>query len=111
MIKLKYYTEPEESLNVIEELVDEYTGEIMFTKEHVDIVRNIVRSLDIEPFVSPTNTGAIQIEWEKDNRYLEFEIFENRAELYAEIGHETYEEIYEDIIPEEINDIVNRIMK
>lgn len=38
-----------------------------------------------EPFVCPTACGSIQFEYEKDNGdYLEFEIYEDRIEVYLD---------------------------
>lgn len=51
----------------------------------VEKCRRIVNQLVAEPFVCPTACGAIQFEYEKDNgEYLEFEIYEDRIEVYRE---------------------------
>lgn len=60
-------------------------GAQVFSVKLVERCRRIVNQLVAEPFVCPTACGSIQFEYEKDNGdYLEFEIYEDRIEVYAE---------------------------
>lgn len=61
----------------------------------IDKCRRILDDLVAEPFVCPTARGSIQFEYEKDDgKYLEFEIFEDRIEVYCDmLTGEVQEEI------------------
>lgn len=75
------------ALDEISKLKDNWNnnGAKAFSAKHIKICRDILNSLTIEPFVSPTACDSIQFEYEKDNGdYLEFEIYEDRIEVYEE---------------------------
>ena len=60
-------------------------GAQRFTNKLVDRCREVLNQLVAEPFICPTACGSIQFEYEKDNgEYLEFEIYEDRIEVYRE---------------------------
>ena len=60
-------------------------GAQAFSVKLVERCRQIVNQLVAEPFVCPTACGSIQFEYEKENgEYLEFEIYEDRIEVYVE---------------------------
>lgn len=50
-----------------------------FSKELIDKVKNIIKNLKYQPdYIFPTARNSIQLEYyNKNNDYLEFEIFEN----------------------------------
>lgn len=60
-------------------------GAKCFSRQLVEKCRTIVNDLVAEPFVCPTACGSIQFEYEKeDGDYLEFEVFEDRIEVYSD---------------------------
>lgn len=48
-----------------------------FSSEHINFVEDIVKKLKYQPYIFPTMNDSIQLEYEIDNDYLEFEIFSN----------------------------------
>ena len=52
-------------------------GADAFTPELINRVEDIVKKLKIQPYIFPTQNDSIQLEYEFDKDYLEFEIFEN----------------------------------
>ena len=48
-----------------------------FEPDFVSRVRDLSKKLKKEPFVAPTACNSIQLEYENENGYLEFEIFED----------------------------------
>lgn len=60
-------------------------GAQAFSFRLVEKCRQILNQLVAEPFICPTACGSIQFEYEKeDGDYLEFEIYEDRIEVYKE---------------------------
>ena len=60
-------------------------GAQAFSVKLIERCRQIVSQLVAEPFVCPTACGSIQFEYEKENgEYIEFEIYEDRIEVYSE---------------------------
>lgn len=60
-------------------------GAKSFSRQLVEKCRLIVNDLVFEPFICPTACGSIQLEYEKeDGDYLEFEIFDDRVEVYSD---------------------------
>lgn len=59
------------------ELKDNWNGygAKSFNKSFVERCRNIIKGLDKEPFIAPTANNTIQLEYENENGYLEFEIY------------------------------------
>lgn len=83
----KNYIEANSRLNEIETLHDDWNnnGANAFSKSLIQKCREILSQLVAEPFVCPTACGSIQFEYEKENGdYLEFEIYENRIEVYID---------------------------
>jgi hypothetical protein len=76
-------------------------GDILYNHfdiNHIQKVKSIVESLEIQPWINPTNFGSIQLEYKKDNGdYLEFEIYNDSIEVFYIIGE--YDFTY--IIPKE----------
>lgn len=65
-----------------------------FSIRLVEKCRRILNQSVAEPFICPTACGSIQFEYEKDNgEYLEFEIYEDRIEVYRETLMNGEEEI------------------
>jgi len=48
-----------------------------FSSEHINFVEDIIKKLTYQPYIFPTMNDSIQLEYEIDNDYLEFEIFSN----------------------------------
>lgn len=63
-----------------------------FPSSLIEKCTNLINQLEVQPFISPTACGAIQMEYEKENGdYLELEIYSERVEVYQvinNIGHE-----------------------
>lgn len=81
----KNYIEANAALNEISELKDNWNnnGANSFSGKLIEKCRAIVMQLVAEPFICPTACGSIQFEYEKENGdYLEFEIYEDRIEVY-----------------------------
>lgn len=69
----KYKIELEE-LAKLEENWDSY-GALPIDKEVLNTVKHILHLLENSGvFISPLNSGGIQLEWELDNQYFEIEI-------------------------------------
>ena len=85
-VKSWKYIEANIRLNDIAELEDNWNGHgaKAFSEGLINRCRKILNELVEEPFIAPTAGGSIQFEYEKENGdYLEFEIFENRIEMYS----------------------------
>lgn len=60
-------------------------GASPFSQKLVEKCRRILAQLAAEPFVCPTACGSIQFEYEKANGdYLEFEVYEDRIEVFLD---------------------------
>lgn len=76
----------------------EETGYNHFDTDHIRIVKSIIESVDIQPYINPTHCESIQLEYNKDNGdYLEFEIFKDSIKVFYIING--YDFTY--IIPQE----------
>lgn len=65
-----------------------------FPASLIEKCTTLISQLEVQPFISPTAYGAIQMEYEKENGdYLEFEIYPERIEVYQIINNIEYEEI------------------
>jgi len=54
-----------------------------FTKELCDFAISIINKLEYQPEIFPTGRSSIQFEYERDNGYLEFEIYSpKRIEMF-----------------------------
>lgn len=83
----KNYIKVNEALNAIKKLEDHWNdnGACSFSAELIEKCRRIAMQLEAEPFACPTACGSIQFEYEKeDGEYLEFEIYEDRIEVFLE---------------------------
>ena len=83
----KNYVEASAALCEIEKLKDNWNGNgaNSFSTKLIEKCREIVMQLAAEPFVCPTACGSIQFEYEKDyGDYLEFEIYEDRIEVFLD---------------------------
>lgn len=83
----KNYIEASTTLNQIANLKDNWNnnGAKSFSTKLIEKCREIVMQLAAEPFICPTACGSIQFEYEKENGdYLEFEIYEDRIEVFLD---------------------------
>lgn len=81
------YVEASAALSEIEKLKDNWNGNgaSSFSSKLVEKCREIAMQLAAEPFICPTACGSIQFEYEKKNGdYLEFEIYEDRIEVFLD---------------------------
>jgi len=77
-----------------------------FSKELINIVWEKINGLEKQPNVFPAACGCIQFEYSGDNgNYLEFEIYENRIEMFKIIDKIEYEETLP--LSEDLNEIIN----
>jgi len=77
-----------------------------FAKKLINYAWEIIIKLDIQPEIFPTMRESIQLEYEKDNGdYLEFEIYEDRIEVFEIIAKSEKE--YNISVTDDLNDIVN----
>lgn len=72
----------------------------------IEKARNIIKSLDYQPALYPTGRSTIQIEYEINNDYLEFEIYLNKITTY----HEKDDKLVNSglVAFSEIRDLVNK---
>ena len=83
----KNYIEASTTLSQIAKLEDNWNnnGANSFSAKLIEKCRGIVIQLVAEPFICPTACGSIQFEYEKENGdYLEFEIYEDRIEVFLD---------------------------
>lgn len=83
----KNYLEASAMLNEIAKLKDNWNnnGANSFSAKLIEKCRGILMQLAAEPFICPTACGSIQFEYEKENGdYLEFEIYEDRIEVFLD---------------------------
>lgn len=72
---------------IIGELKDNWNGygAKAFTKGHIEVARIVYSHLKDGFEIFPTAAGSIQLEYEDDNEYIEFEVFENgMIKMYRE---------------------------
>lgn len=79
-------------------------GADAFSDNLIDKVKDIINKLKLQPQIFPTGRNSIQLEFENENNYLEFEIFEDRTIMYYENGNIS-EEINVEI--EKINELID----
>lgn len=83
----KNYVVASAALDEIAKLDDNWNnnGADSFSIKLIEKCRDIMTQLVAEPFICPTACGSIQFEYEKDNgEYLEFEIYEDRIEVFLD---------------------------
>lgn len=87
ILKEKNYIGASTTMNEIAKLEHNWNnnGANPFSAKLIEKCRGIVMQLAAEPFVCPTACGSIQFEYEKENGdYLEFEIYEDRIEVFLD---------------------------
>lgn len=93
----KNYIEANHTLDEIAKLDNNWNknGASPFSARLIEKCRGIVRQLAAEPFICPTACGSIQFEYEKENgEYLEFEIYEDRIEVFWDTAVDGEKEFY-----------------
>jgi hypothetical protein len=98
-----------ENLKKIEEislLKDDWNGNraAAFTESLLEKAKLIIYSLYIQPYIFPTAAESIQLEYETDKGYLEFEISESAVTMFRIFQDGTEEESVIEL--REINNIV-----
>lgn len=64
-------------------------GAKQFSKNLITRLSKIISILDTQPEIFPTGAQSIQLEYENDNAYLEFEIYESgEIKAYLEANDE-----------------------
>jgi len=77
-----------------------------FSKELIRIAWEKINRLEKQPNVFPTACGSIQFEYSGDDgNYLEFEIYEDRIEMFKIINKTEFEKTLS--ISEDLNEIIN----
>ena len=78
----------------------------LIPKELIKQTKTVIRVLDVQPDIFPTARESIQIEFDNEGDYLEFEIFEgNKVVMYQEKdGNEIVEEIRCEDIRKKVDD-------
>ena len=79
-----------------------------FSEEHINLVKNVINTLQIQPLIFPTYRHSIQLEYEINNAYLEFEIYINKIDMYSKFHSN---EIAREVSSDEINEITNEFFK
>ena len=51
-------------------------------KKILDLTKDILRHIQMQPEIFPVATGCIQLEYEKGNNYLEIELYEDSLSLF-----------------------------
>ncbi|WP_375343233.1 hypothetical protein [Enterococcus faecalis] len=103
------------NLNVINELAklkDGWDGKGSYAFEERIITSSfeLINNLEVQPEIFPTLRQSIQMEYEKGDYYLEFEIFKDRIEYYFDYAGEEEEGFVSKVIDidfEKINELVN----
>lgn len=105
----KKYIKTDVQLDAILSLTDNWNnnGAKAFDSDFVEYCRQIIKQLPYEPFVCPTACGSIQLEWEYNNQYLEFEIYKNKIEIYMKKENNEEKEIcYTELNINELRQII-----
>ncbi len=81
MTKLEY------NLNKVDEMYEfkknwNLYGANPIPKGTLDLTKEVLKELTIQPEVFPTGVSTIQLEYEKGNNYLEIELCENSLSLF-----------------------------
>ena len=104
-----------DKLNTIADFKDDWNGyrAIHFSSELINKAKNIILNLDEQPDLFPTAQPSIQLEYERNDNYLEINIFEDKISI-MQILQEDYDNARfwdlscDDI--EQINKIVNQFL-
>lgn len=119
MAELLYKMSAEDCEKKIEEirnLKDGWAGEhsYSFSKELIDKCEELVKGLEVKPFIFPCLNGGIQFEYEKRNKdYLEFVIFRNRIKFFmcAKDGSNMRDGFVEnDDVMKKMNEMINNFV-
>jgi len=92
-INSKYHSELMKKLIEIEKLNNNWNGfgAAEFSSELINRSKDfLAQVVSMSPVISifPTASGSIQIEWEKENKYAEAEIFSDHVKIYSEKNNE-----------------------
>jgi hypothetical protein len=81
-----------------------------FSNEHIEKVKDIIIKLPTQPKIFPTGRGSIQLEYEEEDLYLEFEIYEDKTSILLMEGNDAvFEKIVTNREKEKIYNLVRRI--
>lgn len=81
MITLEYNLKRINEMYKFKEGWDGYDADPI-PKEILDLTKNLLKRIKIQPEVFPVATGRVQLEYEKGNNYLEIELCENSLSLF-----------------------------
>ncbi len=82
-------------------------GALALSEEFVSVAKAVYEQLFVKPEIYPTACDCIQFEWHDSDKYLEFEVYMNRVNVYAIIG---LKHIHETIRIDDIDEM-NRIIQ
>lgn len=74
----------------------------------IDFCKRVINNLGTQPFISPTGRESIQLEYESNVEYLEFEVFKNDISVYK-IHSDGSRESF--VIEYDVNRIVDEVQK
>ncbi len=106
----KKYRENRNQLDLISKLDnnwDKYGAE-KFNEKILEKAYRIIRNVDIQPELFASSRSTIQLEYDNNDDYLEFEIFKDEIVMYREKGLSSTEEEIEE---ENISDIVDHFFE
>lgn len=81
MTKLEYNLNKIDEMYKFKEGWDGYDAEPI-PKEVLDLTKNLLKRIKMQPEVFPVATGCVQLEYEKGNNYLEIKLCENNLSLF-----------------------------
>lgn len=81
MVTLEYNLKKINEMYKFEEGWDGYDANPI-SKETLDLTKSLLKRIKMQPEVFPVATGGIQLEYEKENNYLEIELCENSLSLF-----------------------------
>lgn len=117
-IKFKFgKSEFSEKLDKIASLEDNWNnkGSKSFSKELIEKCKTIIEYLSVEPFIAPTAHNSIQVEFDKPGvDYLEFQIYDNKVEVFSIISCEEKESVLSgdmDLIINQMQQIITDFYK
>lgn len=102
-----------DKLLAFSELQEDWDSEngLPFSDKHIEKVKAIIEELPIQPKIFPTGRGSIQLEYENQGIYLEFEIHEDKtAVLLMEGDHSVFEQTINEREKEKIYNIVRKFI-
>jgi len=90
---------------------DGYMG-LPFLSEHIEKVKDIIIKLPTQPKIFPTSRGSIQLEYEEEELYLEFEIYEDKTStLLMDGDNMIFEKMVTNREKEKIYNLVRKYIK